>query len=295
VPNLSLWLLMAASSIRVTGADACPSPDAVQRKVAALVGGATGWSATLRNTPGGLQIVLAEADGAVVSRRVIPRLASNTHRSCEDLAEIVALVLASWLSNLSSQAVSAEPLPSLSIPSPLPSSAERSWSWEVGLGATGSVTGGGLAPGGLLQLEAGPARARWALRILAAYDGPRQTPEGPGAVSWQRFQGGLGASYELLRGSFSLEVGGDVVLSDIALRGLGFPTDSSSTSLEAGAELGVRLALLREHWHPWIGIWATLWTRQEVPSVQGLALQSALPPVEGFVGLGLSWRSVERF
>jgi len=293
LPNLTLLVLITTSSISVTGSDSCPSRDAVQERLDALVGepSAGGLSARLQNTPSGLQVTLVEGDGTIVSQRVIPN-----HRSCKDLGEIAALVLASWLSNLQSQAVSAEPLPSLSRPSPTGTEAnKRSWCWEIDLAPTGSFAGGTVAPGGLLQIGLGPAQARWGLRATGIYDGPRQAPEGPGAVSWQRLQVGLGGTYTLSRSPFSLEIGGDAVLSNVLLRGLRFSSDSSSTSLDPGLDLSARLVLLRGHWHPWVGIWATIWVRQELPSVQGLTLQSALPQVEGFAGLGLSWQSVERF
>lgn len=293
MPILSLFLFLTTSGIRVTGAATCPSTDAVQNHLEVLLGekNVTGWSATLRHTPGGVQVALVEGDGTVVSQRVMP-----SDRPCEDLANIAALLLASWLSDLTSQAVSAEPLPGLSLPAPIASEpGNHSWSWEVGLAPTGSFTGGSLAPGGLLQLEAGPADARWALRIAGLYDGPRQAPEGPGAVSWQRFQGDLGATYELSRSPYSLEIGGDIVFSDLLLRGLQFPADASATSLDPGIDISFRLAALRGPWHPWVGVWATLWTRQEVPLVQGLTLQATLPQVEACVGLGFSWRSSERF
>jgi hypothetical protein len=293
LPSLILFGLIATSSISVTGLDWCPSSDAVQKHLDALVGeqGAPGRSARLQYTPSGLQVALLEGDGTLISQRTIP-----TDRSCDDLAEIVALVLASWLSDLASQAVSAKPLPSLSIPSPTPTRpTKRSWSWEIGLAPTGSFAGSNLAPGALLQVGLGPARGRWEARLTGIYDGPRQAPEGPGAVSWQRFQAGLGGIYALSRSPYSVEIGGDVVLSDVLLHGVGFSPDASSASLDPGLDLTARLVLLRGHWHPWIGIWATLWIRQEFPSVQGLTAPSALPQVEGFAGLGLSWQSVERF
>jgi hypothetical protein len=292
VSSLSLLLVFIPASIQLTTSGTCPSADAVRSRLDSLIGEQDGGprSVTLDNSPDGLKIVLAEHDGSVVSRRVIP-----SNRSCDELAQMAALILASWLSDLSSQAVTAQPLPSLSGRSPTPPVVMRSpWSWEVALAPTGSFAGS-LAPGGLLQLEVSPATARWIVRLLGSYDGPRQRAEGPGEISWQRLQGGLGASYELLPSPYRLEVGGDLLLSDVLMRGLQFPSDASATSLDPGLDLTVRLSLLRGHWHPWVGIWGDLWIRQEIPSVQGLTLGSALPPLEAFAGIGLSWQSVERF
>jgi len=207
---------------------------------------------------------------------------------------MAALVLASWLSELSSQALAAEPLPHVSSLSAPAEAKSSSWSWEIAVGATGSFSGS-LAPGALLQLEAAPSWARWSLRAVAGYDGPRQASDGPGEVSWQRLEGGVGASFELLASPYRLEVGADLLLSDVFLRGLDFPTTSSTASLDPGLGLNVRLSLLRGHWHPWVGVWGDLWLRDEVPTVQGLALQSTLPQVEVFAGLGISWQSAERF
>ncbi len=292
MPSLLLFGLITASSISVTGLDTCPSPAAVQKRLDALVGKqvGAGRSASLQNTPSGLRVWLLDADGTVISLRVIPN-----DRSCEDLGEIAALVLASWLSNLAPQTVGAEPLPTLPSPSPARTETKGTpWSWEIGAALTGSLTGGSFAPGGLLEVGLGPARARWGLRLIGSYDGPRQQPEGPGAVSWQRFQAGLGGTYTLSRSPYALEIGGDAVLSDVLLQGLHFSPDASSTSLDPGLDLSARLVLLRGHWHPWVGIWATVWFRRESPSVQGMP-QSALPQVEGLAGLGLSWQSLERF
>ncbi len=275
----------------------CPSPAEVQRQVDALVldggdGAGPPRSAILEETPGGLTVRLVEADGTLIFERVLP-----SGRSCGDLAEIAALVLASWSSKLTSQSSEAEPLPSLAAPAaPAPALApRRAWSWEVALGPTVSFAGT-FAPGGLLQVGTGPAQARWEVHAVGSYDGPRPQPEGTGQVSWQRAQLGLGGGYALSRLPYSLEVGGEVVLSDIFMAGQGFPNNGSTTSLDPGIDLGARLALLRGRWHPWVGVWATVWLREEYPTVTNAAFSpTPLPLVEGFAGVGLSWQSVERF
>jgi hypothetical protein len=250
--------------------------------------GIAGSSATLDRTPEGLRVSLLDGDGAVVSARSLPG-----DRACDDLAELAALVLASWLSDLTSQAASADPLPLLAAP-PLPEPSP--WSWELSLAPLASFAGS-LAPGGLLAVGLGPAMARWDLRLAVAYDGPRSTAEGQGqSVSWQRGQLGLGGGYRFFGPPFSLEIGADLQVSDLFISGSGFSTDKSSTSLDPGVDLTARLVLLGGLWHPWVGVWATLWIRQEYPTVgpAGSTLP-ALPQGEGFVGLGLSWRSVERY
>jgi hypothetical protein len=284
-----LLFITATSSIHVAGSGTCPAPEAVQTRLDALVAepDVAGRSAQLEETSQGLAISILDPAGGIVSRRLLPG-----DRSCDALAEIAAMILASWLSELRSQAVSAEPLPS----EPPPPAPRRPWSWEIGLGLTGSFTGSTFAPGGLFQVELGPAQARWALRAVAAYDGARQMSETPlGAVLWQRIAEGLGGGYTLFEPPYALELGGDLLLSEVLLQGQGFPVDDSTASVDPGLDLSARLVLLRGSWHPWIGLWATVWIRQEIPQIQGPTLTTALPQVEGFLGLGVSWQSIERY
>ena len=61
VPNVGFWLSIAVSSIRVSGAGGCPSPEEVQQHLDALVGTkVSGWSATLADSPEGLDLALAQ-------------------------------------------------------------------------------------------------------------------------------------------------------------------------------------------------------------------------------------------
>jgi hypothetical protein len=99
----------------------------------------------------------------------------------------------------------------------------------------------------------------------------------------------MGATYGFSTPIGRLECGTDAVLSLLLLRGLQFPSNTQASSIVPGVDLGARLLLLSGRWRPWLGVWGTLWLRQEMPQVAGLQSTDALPQVEGSAGLGLSW------
>jgi hypothetical protein len=292
LPHAAFLLWMASSGVRVTGALACPTTAAVEQRLSELTSPRSdeAWVAEIAATSGGVEISLLDAGGQAIWRREFPK-----DLPCSELADVMATVLASWLSDLRAQPARAEPLPGpVGVASPpATATAIRSpLSWGVVLAATGSFGGPGFAPGVLLDVGAGPARSAWALHLMGAYEGPRQLPIEPGSVSFQDWQAGVGASYALLaRPFYRLEIIGYFVLSFLRLNGLGFTVDTTSNSVDPGFDLGARLFLFDGPWRPWVGMGATLWLREEVPLIQGVTSSTSLPRVGGMVGVGLAWGS----
>jgi hypothetical protein len=284
---------MATTGIRVTGSSSCPTPADVEQRVEKLeTDRAEAPTATLETTPAGLDLELHDAEGRLIARRT---MASNP--SCEEQAEMAAVLLASWLSDLGAPSMTAQRLPDAApslaqaVESPKPPRGPSPWSWEVGVGPTGSFDSSGFAPGVAVEAGVGPSQAAWTLHLMGAYEGPRQLAVGTGTVSWQDWQVGLGASYAFSPRPYRFELMGYGLLADVDLSGAGFPVNATSQSLQVGLNLGARLLLLEGEWHPWLGAGTTVWLRQELPVVVGTPSSMTLPRVTGFVGLGIVWRS----
>lgn len=293
--QLTPFLWWTLSAIRLSGDATCPSPTIVQAQLDSLVApSGSEHLATLTAVPEGVELHLLGAEGSVIARRTLP---SNS--SCDSLAQAAAVVLATWAVEYASEA--AEPSP-LSVESPVEvktagtvSAPDRRWVFEVGGALLGSLSAGGPVGGGMIRGSVGSSNSHLSAELSVLYDGVRQISIGPGYANWQRWDAVGGVTYSLSRLPFRVEISGDAVLSLVSAQGIGFTPDSSAIAVDPGLSAGARILLLNGSWHPWIGAWVTGWLRSEVPTIQGLSAQPALPQIEGFGGLGLCWRSIERF
>ncbi len=274
---------MTLSAIRVAGATSCPTPSAVQRRLDSLAPEdvSPAQVATLENVPHGVKLTLFDMSGNELSRRTFAG-----DQPCAELANVMALVLASWRSELAPQPARAIPLVSVTSGT----ASTRGLSWQLAAGVSASF-GGGFAPGALLEVAVGPADSPWRVRAMGAFEASRQLIVGPGIVNWQDWQIGVGGAYAAIREPVRLEITGSAILSVLQLAGAQFTVNSSTTSLNPGVNLSARLLLLGGRWHPWIGLGATAWLRQEVPSVQGVASSAALPRLTGAMTAGVAWSS----
>lgn len=201
--------LVLALAVHVRAAGSCPDAADVQAKLAPLLapgpdGAASDIGVLSEAGDGALDLSLLGSDGRTRFARQLAPAAS-----CAEQAEIVAVTLAAWeseihpvvtlrLEHLADPAPAPPPVETLTPPPPLPP-APRRLNVTLGAGALASV-GPDLAPG--VQLEAGLGseahRLRWQLSASAV--GQHQQAVGPGQATWWRMFAAAGPAYAFLRG-----------------------------------------------------------------------------------------------
>jgi hypothetical protein len=320
-----LWLLLAVPLVRVEGEGTCPSPQAVEREVGQLVARRDGSDSTappdvvhLRERGPSLEVVLSGPGGALIGQRVLDRTAD-----CEDLAKAVAVVIATWESDIHPEfalgagdsfaglggraPVPAAPAQALAqapaAPAPIPTLAEGppfpspSWRLDGGLALFGALApgdAGGWAGGGVL-LAAVIARAPGGVgaRLTGQGEAEREVPLASGRVRWRR----LGASagpvwrHRLPASGLALDLHGELVASWLMARGVGFPTNRDSATFAPGAGAGVRLSRATGRVIPWLDLVATGWLGPQVVYEGVTGASAALPRYEVALALGVSLAS----
>ena len=118
----------------------------------------------------------------------------------------------------------------------------------------------------------------------------------PGQVGWRRLYFTLALERELVRfpgGRWAIVVGGGPTLGVVSVSGSGFPVDRSTTSADAGVELGARLerAFAGGRLRGWLAATTVVWLRRQEVAIIGAdpsVPEQTLPRVEPVAVLGVT-------
>ena len=222
---------------------------------------------------------LTDANGTLLDERVL-------EGSCEERAHRAAVLLAIWETRLGVEApVPVAGPPTTTAPvgvAKVPASAMR-----LGAALVASADNAGLAPTGMLELQAQPwVGSAWG-RLAVEATGERSLALGPGDARWSRLTAGTGAVFELGTGRVTTALRGDFLVSRVSMQGDGFASNHQGTVWQAGADLGLRLQLsLPRRARVWLDLSALAWPGQQVLSVGNVTNTRSLPALEGHFGLG---------
>lgn len=297
-----LLALIAAMEIQIPGT--CPGLAAVQRHLAPLL--APGFDARTQDralvaegNDGGVTVMLARADGGGSATRQLPRAGS-----CEDQAETIAVLLASWEGEihpeLSLRAAASTGTPrggdtgALGVATrvPAPSSSGRGLAIEaVGIGVGGAWAPDSLAPSARIDLSVGNGMIGWLGRLSLEVAGTQTVSVPPGHGDWWRAALALGADYGARLGQQWVARGGVAgTLGFVTVGGSGYSQNQRSTSLDAGAEALARLEWRRGRIAPWLGVAVMARLRRQYVDVGGALGSATLPRLEPSIALGADFR-----
>lgn len=289
-------------AMEVHAAGDCPSATEVQRQLAPLLGDAAGVpesdiATVARQDDGQISLTLVDGAGRPIGERLFPRA-----RTCRDDAQSVAVALAIWEARLHPEITlrleglptePATPAPSdtatvrqIALP-PVPTHVRT-----MGVAAAADWQEGALAPAGRVELSRGRAGGRWRARLGLGGVGPHERDFSGGRVSWWRAFVALGADVDLLAGRrVALVAGASAVTGLVSISGAGFAADRTARSVDAGAELRLRVEGRSGRVRPWAGVSALGWARQQTLDLTGSATSSELPRVEpqAAVGAEFTW------
>ena len=284
--------------LTITSDTTCPSGPAVVQALATLCPPVEWPSGTVRiQAEADMLIVELIADGS--TQRQL-RVADD----CGVRATTVALVIATWSGELSSDAAGAPVLRgqvargkasvrSSSEKSPAPSAFVASTTErELGAGLLLSVSGG-VAPG--VRIDFVQTRAPRGLGWQAglALPAQRERTAAGVATSWTRVASSIALNGRITLRRFAISVDAGLVGAYTSTSGHGYAVDQGAQALTGGLVAGARLALPWRRLRIWTDVRATKWLFPQTVAVDSMAgdrvASVALPSSDFQWAVGLSY------
>lgn len=298
VAALALGLTFVA--VDVSGEGACPTPADVGRALANLVPAAAGppeehHSARISRTANGIHVALHGARGESLAAR---ELASEG--SCDDLASAIAVIIAAWEADLDprvSARVTLPPPPPRPMPATVaieasvaPPAASPPPSFDLGLGLLASLSGGQLAPGARIDGRVARAGARLGLGVAVAGVTARSASVGDRAEAarWSRIAFGAGPDVRFAMGRTNVDLRAQALVALLQVSGVGLTTNTSGSTAQLGAGVGVHAGRPWGTATPWIGLDLQYWPGPDRLEIAGVADRGELPRLELQLAVGLS-------
>jgi hypothetical protein len=290
----------------------CPSASAIEahvRQILDLEGKRVEERAIVTHDGHALRVVLRGADGRDVGERLL-----STDASCDDLAQAVAVVLATWISDVHPEFVGAlpqrQPEPDakpIDTRSATTSEPRARFAHEVATPETTPPRGVSrhIEPGlGVGVGIAGPKAAAVAslvaawipssgigLAVSATLASTREQPLADGTLAWRRWPVAAGLVLRVpLRGAL-LDFSGGGAFAWSHLVGRGFPSTSSADDFALGAFASARVASSEGTLVPFAALTGYAWLARSAAYVRpegGAELD--LPRYDFTLVAGVAWR-----
>ena len=267
----SVALLLAQ---QLQGATVCPTPDDVRTELRALVRdeGAAGMFGRLVDEPGGVRLMLDDADGRRLGERLLP-----PSTDCRALAAAAAVSLAVWQGRIEARVT--EPAPAWSA------------NWAVGAGGslstapTGRDLGGAFGVALLARLRgSGPLAGQ----LLLERQAERAFDLGAGEVRSRRTSAGLGVEVGQSTGAIRVAAQALVLGARLSLRGSGYGSDRADEAWDVGVGAGARV-LVGAPIFAWIDVGGRYWPRPRAAAVAPGGGSLDLPALEAGLVAGVGF------
>jgi hypothetical protein len=287
---LAVWL---ASPVEVHSATVCPSSEAITTRLGPLLPTAEAKSnladqadlQVSQSDPGGptrLRLQLVGADGSLIGQRDLPLL-----DRCDELAETIAVLLASWKSSPQTEIPPIPEAPVIAKPTPVSAEASRVFELQLGAGV-GAALVGGTAASGRLEIGLGSLQSHWQGRIGFAGQTARQNALAPGQVSWQHSMATVLLVWRTLNPLWLVSADIGPLLGFATLSGQEFPVNQQQNSFEYGLEAGLRAGRRWRRFTLWVDLRGDTWRQRQRAVVTGGTAPLALEPWDLAATLGLS-------
>jgi len=280
--------LLATLPVRVA-AQACPSGAEIERLLESMLPGSATSPDLARVSRQGdaLHVELVGADAAVIGERSLAAVGS-----CAELAQVVAVVLATWESD-----VHPEFTPSMDL---VPArTAEAKKEPDVGLARTGSLDvaasgGASVADSATFAVTLGaswfPVGTGLGLRAIAAGETRHAVTIAAHQAQWRRWVGATLLDFRLARGIATFDVHGGIALASLQATGEDYSPNQSASSLAVAPVLGGRVSIWpSRHFGLSLEVAGFYWQRSQLlESSAGSSRE--VPHFQGLLTLGLAAR-----
>jgi hypothetical protein len=296
LPAILAAVSLSALPVRVEASE-CPSVVEVEQSLAAILPSVAVTAvrdvAHVLRLGNRLDIELVNSDGAVLATRQIEQTGS-----CADLAALVAVVIASWESDVHPEFSRAAPAPMREVAArppgkPSPSAARPSGGYDPSgydLAAGGAVSwADSLALGGALAATWIPRGDGLGARVFGEVETSRTVDLGQRQARWQRWHGSLEIDWRTSRVPSVFDVHAGLALGWLSASGVNFDSNQSAGALSQGMTIGAR-------WAWWLGrdvavfadIAAVYWLRTQTIYSSPDGIQQDIPHFQGLASLGLA-------
>jgi len=243
-----------------------------------------------------VHVELLGSDGRLLAERTLERTGS-----CADLAEAVAVVIATWEAEFRPNVATSVVLPPLASPpppappkmeagSPLPAPPLPPLRFDVGIGLLASITGGEVVPGATVAASLSPWSGHLGLAAALSASSTHSQSVGSltGAAHWTRVALAAGPQYRVSRRATMLDfhLGGVIALLRVA--GVGLPSTASDTSAQLGIGAGLRGLRSWNNAAGWIGLDVLAYLGHDHLDVGGLGVSGQLSRLEVQIAAGMS-------
>ncbi len=286
-------LLLAVSAVQVE-AEVCPSARDIEAALATTLavpaGAARPGVVRVLRQGHRLLVELLDGNGMLVGERAL-----DDSDRCAELAAEVAVVVASWLSDVHPEFSPSGPEPPLAAagaakrdPGPPPEPGTRA-SFDVAAGISWSYAGS-AAVGGSLAATWIPRRSGLGLRLSAGTETARALELGEGRQAiWRRWTATTEGDWRAGRGPLVLDVHAGLAWTLLTASGAGFPQETSFSSPASGVTAGARLSwwtTRRVAW--WLGGETAYWLRRQLVAAAPAAPERQIPRWSVMATLGLA-------
>jgi hypothetical protein len=291
-----LFLLASATSpVRVVD-DGCPAGADVELALASMLtsSGVTSEKqdvAKVEHASDKLHVELRDPEGIVIAERTL-----DGGASCAELARMVAIVIASWESDVHPEfvrrpaeiaRVQPAPLPE----PPIPTAPAVVASYDVAAGATVGQADT-LAAGASIGAAWFPRGVGLGAWILGAGDFSRTIAVGTHQASWRRWTTSLELAYRSTRDRLAFDAHAGMALGWVSTEGIDYDQNRSVSATSVGGTAGIRMSWwVSRHAALWGDVRAVYFPRPD--SIYGSAAgttvdQTAVPSWGGIASLGVA-------
>lgn len=283
-------MVLVGQVVEVRSSTDCPSAAAISARLAPLLpddrgAGDVAWVESVSPRGGELvlrlRLVRADASVAADKRLVL-------QGGCEDVADMVATVLATWETApgtaLPAESVGTQPKAAVDV---TPNGVQL---W-LGVGAGAGVVDD-LVGSGSVELLAGRAGSAGQARVAVVGQTGRQRGLEPGSVSWRRAHASLGLGWQFVGASatsmWQASADGELLLGWLRASGEGFTPGRDQDAFEVGVGAGLRTGVRFGPWSLWLECRGNLWPETQRATLQGSSQSTTLPSFDLLATVGLS-------
>lgn len=225
-------------------ADACPSAREIERRLETMLPATSSEHADVARvsrSAQGVRIELTSADGVLVAERDLDHAGS-----CAELADMVAVIVASWESDVHPEFVHAAPAPTVAVPAATEEMTPRVRAHIDVAAGVGPSLADSIALGAALAVTWFPRDAGLGARLSAVGETTHTTDVGIRQAHWNRWLAGLELDWRLAGAITSLDLHGGVALAILEAGGVDFDQNTHDTSISGAVLTGAR-------WSLWFG------------------------------------------
>jgi hypothetical protein len=284
----------------VTSGQECPAPGTIDARVREMLGARPSDTfeerATVEREGTSLRVRLRGKDERVLGERVL-----QVEGTCDELASVVAVVLATWLSDVHPvyvaslpEATPPEVPPAAPIAEPVAPRASTTTSRHVALGAAlgADFSAGKPAPLASLGARWMPARSGLGAAAAATIIGVRSEPLSSGSVRYWRWPVTIGPAYRLAVGSASLDLHAGAALAWFHVAGTGYPSALTHDAMLGGGFVDARASGSWSGLEPFVDVTGFFWRPVEAFVQRDVDQPSVrLPALELHLAVGASLRA----